>query len=283
MREGTLYRLLALAVLALAGGPIGAAVVLGLFFGESPCVLCWAQRTAMVLIAMTGLMILRFGPRPRYLGLGVLIAAHGLYMAARHSALHVWRDVGQGFAIEILGAHTYVWSALIFWAAIVLMGLLLAATPDGAARAARRDLGPLGRAAAAVFVLAVAGNAVQAFVSTGPPPFLGQSDPVRLSLDPRHWVWSFEEWRPVPLSWRGRYDVEKPGLAGLETDPGRGPLAGLPPLAVKRRTRLPTLDGEVADLAYEPTDGRFLAVTARHGVYVFAEHGDGWGVPADWE
>ena len=268
MRNETLYRLLALAVLALSAGPIGAAVVLGFFFGESPCVLCWAQRTGMILIALTGLFILRYGPRPRYVGLGVLIAAHGLYMGTRHSSLHVWRDVGQGFAAEILGAHTYVWSAFIFWVAVVLMGLLLLVMQDGAARAERRDLGPLAKLAAAVFVLAVAGNVAQAFMSTGPPPYMGQSDPIRLSADPRDWVWSVEEWQGASITWRGRYDVEKPSLAGLESDARKGPLAGLSGLAVKRKAQLPPLNGPIADLAYEATTDRFLAVTGRHGVYV---------------
>ena len=107
MKSESLYDLLALAVLALVVGPIGIAVfVLGFIHGDSPCVLCWAQRTGMILIALAGLFILRFGPRPRYVGLAILISAYGLYMGLRHSALHLARDVGQGFSIEILGAHT---------------------------------------------------------------------------------------------------------------------------------------------------------------------------------
>ena len=46
---------LGVAVLALVVGPIGTAVfVLGFVQGDSPCILCWAQRTAMVLVAVTG-------------------------------------------------------------------------------------------------------------------------------------------------------------------------------------------------------------------------------------
>ena len=52
----------AAAVLALVAGPIGTAVfVLGFVQGDSPCILCWAQRTAMVLIAVTGLFIMLSG------------------------------------------------------------------------------------------------------------------------------------------------------------------------------------------------------------------------------
>ena len=110
------YTLLAFAVLVLIVGPIGtAAFVLGFGYGESPCVLCWAQRTGMILVALCGLFVLRFGPRPRYLGLSRADRRRGIFMGLRHSALHLARDVGQGFSAEILGAHTYTWSMFIYW------------------------------------------------------------------------------------------------------------------------------------------------------------------------
>ena len=74
-----LYVLLTSAVLALIAGPLGIAVfVLGFGYGDSPCTLCWAQRTGMLLIALTGLFVIRYGPRPRYLGMAVLISAAGI-------------------------------------------------------------------------------------------------------------------------------------------------------------------------------------------------------------
>ena len=219
MRTDTLRTVTAVAVLALCLGPIGiAAFVLGFLHGESPCVLCWAQRIGMILIALTGLLILRFGPRPRYIGLGILISAHGLYMALRHSSLHMSRDVGQGFAIEIMGAHTYIWSGVIFGAALLLMGGLLLVVRDGELRSDGRGLTGLGSLAMVVFLVSVAGNIVQAFAATGPPPFIGQGDPVRFSFNPRHWVWSLDEWKTGAISWRGPWDIEKPDTASLESD-----------------------------------------------------------------
>ncbi len=270
MKNESLYKILALAVLALIVGPIGIAVfVLAFVHGDSPCVLCWAQRTGMILIALAGLFILRFGPRPRYVGLAVLISAYGLYMGARHSALHLARDIGQGFSIEILGAHTYTWSALIFWCALVLMGGLLVLMRDGATRGEVRDVGALGRTAMILFLAAVAGNMVQAFAAVGPPPFMGQGDPVRFSFNPRNWVWSLEEWAPAPVSWRGRYAVEKPGLADLDGDWRQGPVAGIQPLPVKRGLRVSAaLNGGITDLATDPASGYFLVTTDAHGVYV---------------
>ena len=114
MRRDFFYLLLACAVLGIVVVPVGSAVFwLGFVHGDSPCVLCWAQRTAMVLVALMGLFVLRYGPRPRYLGVSVLLAGAGVFMAIRHSAAHLVRDVGQGFSAEILGAHTYTWSAAI--------------------------------------------------------------------------------------------------------------------------------------------------------------------------
>ena len=254
-------------VLALTVGPIGtAAYVLGFLHGESPCILCWAQRIGMVLIALTGLFILRFGPRPRYVGFAVLLGATGVYMALRHSALHVARDIGQGFSGEILGAHTNTWSLFIFWVALVVMAVLLMSLADGALTRRARPLTRFETVVAWVFLAAVAGNAVQAFASTGPPPYVGQSDPVRFSFNPSHWVWSLEEWAPVPVGLRGRFLVPHPSLEGIDPDPAHGPFDSIAPLgAVRTRGRLPPLESAVTGLAYDPGSGRF-AVTTAHGI-----------------
>ena len=178
---------LGFAVLALVLGPVGTAVfILGFGQGDSPCILCWAQRTAMVLVAVNGLFILRYGPRSRYVGLAMLIATFGVYMGIRHSALHLARDIGQGFSLSILGAHTYTWSFFIFWATLVLVGALVMGLGDGALRHTIRDLRRIERVTAWLLLAVVAANALQALASTGPPPYVGQSDPVRFSWNPRH-------------------------------------------------------------------------------------------------
>jgi disulfide bond formation protein DsbB len=254
-------------VLALTLGPIGtAAFILGFLHGESPCILCWAQRIGMVLIALTGLFILRFGPRPRYVGFAVLLGAMGVYMGLRHSALHVARDIGQGFSGEILGAHTNTWSLFIFWAALIVIAILVMTLRDGELTRRDHQLSHFETIVAWVFLVAVAGNAVQAFASTGPPPYVGQSDPVRFSFDPAHWVWSLEEWASVPIGMRGRYLVPHPSLDGVDPDPAHGPFEAANPLmAIAQRGRLPALDGPVTGLAYDPDRSRF-AVTTAHGV-----------------
>lgn len=269
MKRNALYTALTVAVLALVVGPIGIAVfVLGFGYGDSPCVLCWAQRTGMVLIALTGLFVIRYGPRPRYIGTAVLLAAGGMYMGLRHSSLHLWRDVGQGFSAEILGAHTYTWSMFIYWVCVVMMGALLLTLKDGEAAAVRRPLRSFERVTMWLFLVAAAGNAVQAFASTGPPPYMGQSDPVRFSFNPRNWVWSADEWKPSPVSLRGRWAIEKPDVSLAAVDPTPSPLAAVPVLPASRRANLALpLDGPVTDLAYDPATDRFLVTTAR-GLYI---------------
>jgi disulfide bond formation protein DsbB len=269
VRRDLLYAILALAVLALSIVPVGSAVfLLGFVYGDSPCVMCWEQRAGMAIIALIGLFILRYGPRPRYIGLSVLVAAWGLFMGLRHVGMHAARDIGQGFSLEILGAHTYTWALFIFWVSVALMGALLLLMKDSDVTDPPRATRPLGTLALFVYLVVIAGNIVQAFASTGPPPFMGQGDPVRFSFNPSHWVWSLDEWSPAPVSLRGRWEAEKPGFAGLAADPAAGPLAGLPALAVRERKPLALpLRGTVTDLAYDAGTDRFL-LTTQSGVYI---------------
>jgi disulfide bond formation protein DsbB len=274
-KQNAVYTTLALAVLALAAIPVGVAVfVLGFVYGDSPCVMCWEQRIGMALVALIGLFILRFGPRPKYVGLAILVGAWGVFMGARHVGMHGARDIGQGFSAEILGAHTYTWSILIFWVSIVTMSVLLMMLREGERLTVPRALRPLEKLAMTVFLVVIAGNIVQAFASTGPPPYMGQGDPVRFSFNPRHWVWSLEEWAwlqepsSASITWRGRWAAEKPSVEGLSADLAAGPFGTLPMLTVKEQKTLALpLRGSITDLGYDAGTNRFLATT-QQGVYV---------------
>lgn len=276
-RRSPFFAILAALVLFLAGVPLFTSVfVLGFGHGDSPCVLCWAQRTSMALVALIGLFVLRYGPRPRYLGLAVVVAAHGLFMGVRHSALHWARDVGQGFSVELIGAHTYSWSAFVFWCIVVAMGVLLMLlragdVRDAAAGSPPRALTLVDRIAGGVFLLVAAGNIVQAFASTGPPPFMGQADPIRFSFNPAHWVWSLEEYSPAPISWRGRYDIPKPDLGGLRSSAAEGPLSGIEALEPRQRLQVgAALGAPITGLAFDAESRRFLVTTPR-GVAILDE------------
>lgn len=268
--EDRLRTLLAWAVILLTAGPVGAAVILGILFGESPCILCWAQRTSMVLMALTGIFVLRYGPRSRYLGTLVLLGAWGLFMALRHSALHLARDVGQGFAGSFFGAHTYVWSWVIHWVVLIVLGVLLILLREDSVQRGIRTLGRLGRFTAVLFLAVVAGNALQAIITTGPPPFIGQGDPLRFSWNPERWLWMAPR-LGGPVSLRGSWTIPVPDPASVkaETDPALGPLPDSPPLEIRGWEGVePSLNGRLTGLDRDPTTGRFLAVTENHGVYV---------------
>ena len=293
LSEAPLRAILAWVVIVLIGGPVLGAVLLGVLQGDSPCILCWAERTSMVLIALCGLFVVRYGPRPRYLGIAVLLGVWGVYMSLRHSGLHVARDVGQGFSAPILGAHTYIWALVIHLLALAVIGALLlfvrAIAPDGVRPSAAvappagspfdtsatapaegaREATRTGRFATGLFVVVVAANALQAFASTGPPPWFGQGDPVRLSWNPRHWVWSFEELDPPYVSLRGSWTIPAPDPSAADPDPAHGPLAGPPTLAISAWERIGVpLTGALSGFARDSATGRYLAATDRFGVYL---------------
>jgi disulfide bond formation protein DsbB len=272
VRRDALYTILALAVLALAVIPVGIAVfVLGFLYGDSPCVMCWEQRTGMALVALIGLFVLRYGPKPKYIGLAVLVAIWGVFMGVRHTGMHAARDIGQGFSAEILGAHTYTWALLIYWVCVATMGVLLLMTRKEDIEDQPRTLRPLEALAGIVFLVVIAGNIVQAFASTGPPPYMGQGDPVRFSFAPVHWVWSMEEWSPAPISLRGRWAIDRPNLAALPADPGSGPIASLPTVPIRQQLKIGfPIFGTPTDLAYDPSSSQFL-VTTQQGIYLADE------------
>lgn len=269
-RPSPIYTVLVAAVLFLSFVPLGVSVfILGFIHGDSPCVLCWQQRIGMALIALIGLFVLRYGPRPKYLGLVVLVGVYGVFMGVRHSSLHLARDVGQGFSAELLGAHTYTWSFFIFWCCLLAIGALLLMAREGDfVEDAPRTLRPVDRFAMATFLVVIGATIVQAFASTGPPPFVGQADPVRFSFNPRHWVWSLEEYRSAPISLRGRWAIEKPDVASVDPDPATSPLGALPQLKVEERRPLGlALRGTPTGLDYDAAMDRFL-ITTEHGIYL---------------
>jgi disulfide bond formation protein DsbB len=271
LSQDRLRTVLAWVVIVMIAVPVGSAVWLGLVYGESPCILCWAQRTSMVLIALVGLFVLRYGPRPRYIGMVVLLGAWGVFMSLRHSGLHLARDIGQGFAAPYLGAHTYVWAWFIHWVVLGVVGFLLLFLREDPPAYGPREPGRAGRFAIWLFLVVVGANAFQAFITTGPPPFIGQADAVRFSLNPKHWVWMYRDEVRGRISLRGSWTVPSPDPAAIEVDadPANGPLANLPVLEVTGRLTIDVpLDGRLTGLAHDPASGRFLAVTDHHGVYL---------------
>ncbi|CRF48446.1 putative ATP /GTP binding protein [Helicobacter heilmannii] len=214
MQAQRFYFLFSLAIIAIIALPVGIAnLILGFIYHDSPCIQCWAERQSMVYIALGGLFILRYGLKLKYLGLLVLVVAGGLYQSFYHLGNHALEDVGQGFALTIFGLHTQFWAEFVFWMVLLILGLLLFKAPTLESKVPRK-LTPSNLWAFGVFSFLVVSNMVQAFISTGPFPYLGHGDPIRFSWHLGQNIWSTKNWEHMgfPRS-LGRRVVDQPILA----------------------------------------------------------------------
>lgn len=218
----TFYALMCAAGFALILLPVGIAnIVFGYMLGDSPCTLCWGQREAMVFIGVMALFIVRYGLKPRYLAALLVMTAFGLYQSFAQLGNHAHRDLDQGFSLQVFGIHTYFWAEIVFFAVVLLLGVMFFFAPkfsvfDKEMNGERvRKLGKFSLAAFVISALIVASNVFQAFVSTGVPPFVGQGDPVRFSLNPKYIIWSTEGWKSTwtSFSFLGKRDVKAPDYA----------------------------------------------------------------------
>jgi disulfide bond formation protein DsbB len=70
------------------------------------------------------------------------------------------------------------------------------------------------------------------------------------------------------MALRGRWAIDKPGLASAVADPAAGPIANLPTLPVKQQVKIGfPLEGTPTDLAYDSATSQFL-VTTEQGIYL---------------
>ncbi len=223
MRKNLFYTFMSLAVIGIIALPVGIAnIVLGYILGDSPCTSCWALRIMMVIVATAGLFILRYGLRLKYIAMILLASAYGLWNAFWHLGLMAQNDIGQGQAMMIFNVHTQMWAAIVFWAVILVLGLILifnshnlnAFLEDVKAQGGYREFRKIEKVAFIVFFVVVTSNAFQALISVGPPPYTGADSPTRFTLNPKYIQWNtllpnmFSE-----PSLRGSMGVEQPLLA----------------------------------------------------------------------
>ncbi|EAU01029.1 disulfide bond formation protein B [Campylobacter curvus] len=216
------YALMCLAGFLIILLPVGIA---NLYFGyvlkDSPCTLCWGQREAMIFIGVMALFIVRYGMKARYLAMILIMAGFGLWQSFAHYGIHAMRDLDQGFGLAVFGIHTYFWAEVVFWAVVLLLGVIFFFAPKFSAFDEELDGEKFRRftkASLCAFVIAtliIASNVFQAFVSTGVPPYYGQGDPVRFTLDSKYIIWSDEgyknHWKNI--SFLGKRDVKAPDYA----------------------------------------------------------------------
>ncbi|TQR32494.1 disulfide bond formation protein B [Campylobacter sp. MIT 99-7217] len=202
--------------------PVGIAnIIFGYMMGDSPCTLCWGQREAMIFIGVMALFIFRYGLKPQYLASLLVMTAFGLYQSFAQYGNHAHRDLDQGFSLQVFGIHTYFWAEVVFFAVVLLLGVMFFLAPKFSVFEKEmngekvRQFGKFSFAAFVISALIVASNVFQAFVSTGVPPFVGQGDPVRFSLNPKYIIWSTDGWKSTwtSFSFLGKRDVKAPDYA----------------------------------------------------------------------
>lgn len=221
------YFLMCLAGFLIILMPVGIAnLIFGYMLGDSPCTSCWGQRESMIFIGVMALFIVRYGIKGKYLALMLIATAFGLWQSFNHISWHAHRDIDQGFGLPILGVHTYFWAEVVFWAVVLLLGVIFAFAPKfGAfdkeiAGATTRKLTKFNKIALYIVTFIIASNVLQALISTGIPPYSGQGDPVRFSLNPKYIIWSDAGWSKSwkSFSFLGKRDVKSPDYAFAPAD-----------------------------------------------------------------
>ena len=119
--EKRIYTAIDTLVLLMMVFPIGIAVfVLGFGLGDSPCIMCWSERINLIAIALTGVFMMRYGLKQKYIGWLMVICLFGMFNTMRHIGLYSSQDNGQGFSLMLFGARTYTWSLVMHTLGLVV-------------------------------------------------------------------------------------------------------------------------------------------------------------------
>lgn len=216
------YALMCLAGFLIILLPVGIAnIVFGYILKDSPCTLCWGQREAMIFIGVMALFIVRYGMKARYVAMILIMSAFGLWQSFAHFGNHAMRDLDQGFGITIFGLHTYFWAEVVFWAVVLCLGIIFFFAPKFSAFDEEmngkqiREFGSITKKAFIISAIIIASNLFQALFSTGIPPYYGQGDPIRFTLNPKYIIWdkTQDDNHFKTISFLGKRDVKAPDYA----------------------------------------------------------------------
>lgn len=269
-KEDIVYRLIALVALALIIGPVGISCIIeGYMAGNNPCVLCWQERIAIILVALTAMFILRYGLTYRYIGVWTFVSTYGLWAGYRHSSRHILRDIGQGFGPSILGIHTYVWIMIIFLCILVAGALFLIYCGEKGLEKPR-PWDRFNKITSIVFLTVIGFNIVQAVTQVGPPPYLGQGDPYRMTFNPKHIVWSLDEWPKSfsSFSLGDFFHIKRPDFT-LKNNVDKAEQDHTKKLEYMKEVSLPDeIQGVATGISYNAAKDVFAVVTTDNWVYL---------------
>ncbi len=105
-------------------GVLLAAFGVQLILKEMPCPLCLLQRLAMISIACSALLNLRFGVKTTHYSLALLSSIFGGSVSLRQIALHVCPDFTT-FGSPVLGLSLFSWAFLVFCCSIAAVAFLM--------------------------------------------------------------------------------------------------------------------------------------------------------------
>ncbi|GAB1046149.1 MAG: disulfide bond formation protein B [Shewanella algae] len=270
MKEHIFNKLASFAAIVIMALPVGIACF---FFGfillDNPCAFCWQERTAMILVALTALYIVRFGLKPKYIAALVWLGIYGAFMASVHTSINLGSDIGQGFSLKIMGAHTYTWALLVFIVVLVVVALLMLTLGNKFPGNAygKQQLDTLPKLACGVFLVVIAGNIVQAFTQTGPIPFVGQDSPGRVSFNPKFMSWELDHWPTYAPDARGAYAISNPDMESWNKTAAL--FTSAPEARLLSQTALPeAISGRVTAIDYQPESQLYALTTSDNWVYI---------------
>ncbi|ASM36735.1 disulfide bond formation protein B [Campylobacter sputorum] len=224
--EKKFFNQMSVAVILLMALPVGiACIILGFGMGDSPCIMCWAERITMIVISFIGLLIVRYGFKVSYFAALIFMACWGLFNGFIHYTVDGtfggYLDIKQGFGLEILGAHTQFWVIVVNFCVLLFLGLIFILNSKHIAEIMKKSADNeyekelknlfLGKVANIVFIVIIAFNSIQAFVTSGVPPYLASSTPARMSLDSDKWFWEKDHWEST-FDFRFDWNPELPDL-----------------------------------------------------------------------
>ncbi|MBW3138598.1 disulfide bond formation protein B [Ferrimonas balearica] len=268
-RDAIFNKLASFASVVIMALPVGiACFIFGFLMKDNPCAFCWQERTAMILVALTALYIVRFGLKPKYIGALVWLGIYGAWMATVHTSINLGSDIGQGFSVKIMGAHTYTWALLVFVVVLVVVAALMMFLGNRFPGKPTQTPGnpALVKVVASVFLFVISGNIVQAFTQTGPPPFVGQDSPGRVSFNPKFMSWELDHWPTYGPDARGAYAISDPSYDQVNSTSAMFDGAALP---VSAKQALPAaISSRITAIDYEPVSQRYAVVTSDMWVYI---------------
>lgn len=210
--------------------PVGIAnMVFGYILLDSPCTLCWGQRINMIYIGVAAFFVVRYGFKPRYISTILIFAAIGLYESFRHVAVHSGRDLDQGFGLAVFGIHTPFWAEIVFWAVVLLLGVMFFFAPKNGFDRPEGDkpwfeFSNMVKVCIGASAVVIFSNLIQAAVSTGLPPNYGQGDPIRFSWKPSEIIHTSSGLKGMwgKVDFLGPRNVKSPDYAFAHNDKNLG-------------------------------------------------------------